>query len=172
MTTKKNIKEPLEETEKIEEDQSFGIEPDQIQEEQSIQAPKPKRVLNEKQRAAVAINLAKGREKIKLKQEQQRIEREARKEELLNVKQETILKKAENIKKVQMKKIDKTKANIDKIVNIPDVEYDEEETIITKKPKRKRVIYKEESDSEEEVTVKKVPKQKPVVNKIPLLQFF
>jgi hypothetical protein len=41
--------------------------------------------LNEKQRAAVAINLAKGREKIKIKQEQQRAERELRKEELLNV---------------------------------------------------------------------------------------
>ena len=170
MTTKKNINEPLEEIEN--EETSFGIEPDQIQEEQSIQAPKPKRVLNANQRAAVAINLAKGREKIKIKQEQQRLDREARKEELLNVKQETILKKAENIKKVQQKKIDKTKAKIDKIVDIPDVEYDEEETIITKKPKRKRVIYKEESDSEEEVIVKKVPKQKPVVNKIPLLQFF
>ena len=90
----------------------------------------------------------------------------------MNVKQETILKKAENIKKVQQKKIDKTKAKISKIIDIPDVEYDEEETIITKKPKKKRVIYKEESDSEEEVIVKKMPKQKPVVNKIPLLQFF
>jgi len=172
MTTKKNIQEPLEEIEDRE--PSFGIESEELQDEDKIQKPKPKRVLNEKQRAAVAINLAKGREKIKIKQEQQRAEREARKEELLNVKQETILKKAENIKKVQMKKIDKTKANIDKIVNIPDVEYDEECTIITKKPKRKRVIYKEESDSEEEVTVKKVPKQKPapVVTKIPMLQFF
>ena len=59
---------------------------------------------------------------------------------MINVKQETILKKAESIKKVQQKKIDKTKQKIDKIVDVPDVEYDEEETIITKKPKKKELL--------------------------------
>jgi hypothetical protein len=169
MVIKKTIEEPLEEIDSVKQDTepSFGIEP-----VEQIQASKPKKVLNENQRKAVAANLKKGREALAKKQEQQRLDREARKEELLNVKQETILKKAENIKKVQQKKIDKTKAKISKIIDIPDVEYDEEETIITKKPKKKRVIYKEESDSEEEVIVKKMPKQKPVVNKIPLLQFF
>ena len=44
--------------------------------------------------------------------------------------------------------------------------------IITKKPKKKRIIYKEESDSEEEVVIKSKPKPKPSNTKIPLLQFF
>ena len=88
---------------------------------------------------------------------------------MINVKQEKKLNKAESIRSVQQKKIDKTKAKIDKIVDVPDVEYDEETTIITKKPKKKRVIYKEESDSEEEVVIKSKPKP---VSKIPLLQFF
>ena len=46
------------------------------EQEETIQAPKKKKVLNENQRKAVAINLAKGRENLKKKQEQQRIERE------------------------------------------------------------------------------------------------
>ena len=106
-----------------------------------------------------------------MKQEQQRLDREKRKEELINAKQEIIIEKAQKIKKVQEKKIDKTKAKIDKIVDTGNVEYDEIEEIVTKKPKKKWIIYKTESDSEEELIVKKVPKQKPV-SKIPLLQFF
>ena len=127
----------------------------------------------------VSINLQKGRDKLKIKQEQQRKERELRKEELENVKKETILRKAQKIKEVQQSKINKTKTKIDKVINIPlEIDenkneiFDEEEIIITKKPKKKKIIYREESDSEEEVIVKKLPKQKPVVNKMPLLQFF
>jgi hypothetical protein len=78
--------------------------------------------------------------------------------------------------------MEKTKMKINTIVKDPNFGidsneiYDEEETIITKKPKKKRIIYREESDSEEEVVVKRKPKQiqepKPVISKIPLLQFF
>ena len=185
MVAKKNIKENLDidiqeisHKEQQEENLMTPLNEDASQEEEeniekieATKTPKPKKILNENQMKAVSIDLAKGRENLKLKQEQQRLDREKRKEELLNVKQEIILQKAQKIKKVQEKKIDKTKAKIDKIVDTGDVEYDEEEMIITKKPKKKRIIYKEESDSEEEVVVKKAPKSKPV-SKIPLLQFF
>ena len=91
MVIKKTIEEPLEEIDSVEQDTepSFGIEP--VETVEQIQAPKPKKVLNENQRKAVAANLKKGREALAKKQEQQRLDREARKEELLNVKQETIL---------------------------------------------------------------------------------
>ena len=147
------------------------------EQEETIQAPKKKKVLNENQRKAVAINLAKGRANLKIKQEQQRLHREERKEELKKVKEETILKKANQIKQNHNSKIEKTKTKINQIIKDPDFGinsneiYDEEETVITKKPKKKRIIYREESDSEEEVVVKKMPKQKPIV-KPPLLQFF
>ena len=147
------------------------------EQEETIQAPKKKKVLNENQRKAVAINLAKGRANLKIKQEQQRLHREERKEELKKVKEETILKKANQIKQNHNSKIEKTKTKINQIIKDPDFGinsteiYDEEEIVITKKPKKKRIIYREESDSEEEVVVKKMPKQKPIV-KPPLLQFF
>ena len=69
----------IEEEKEIVEDIENDLEDD---EEETIQASKKKKVLNENQRKAVAINLAKGRENLKKKQEQQRIEREQRKEEL------------------------------------------------------------------------------------------
>ena len=172
MINSKINKESLEE-ENIEEMNEVLSEP-----EETIQAPKKKKVLNENQRNAVAINLAKGRANLKIKQEQQRLHREERKEELKKVKEETILKKANQIKQNHNSKIEKTKTKINQIIKDPDFGinsteiYDEEETVITKKPKKKRIIYGEESDSEEEVVVKKMPKQKPIVNKPPLLQFF
>ena len=50
------------------------------EEPKQIQAPRKKKTLNENQRKAVALNLAIGRENLKKKQEQQRLEREQRKE--------------------------------------------------------------------------------------------
>ena len=150
-----------------------------LSEQEKIEAPKKKKVLNENQRKAVAINLAKGRENLKKKQEQQRIDREQRQKEL-----ETSIRKANQIKQKHISKMEKTKTKVNKTFSVKEPDfgidsnevYDEEETIITKKPKKKRIIYREESDSEEVVVVKRKPKQvqepKPVINKIPLLQFF
>ena len=100
------------------------------------------------------------------------------------LKEETLIRKANQIKQKHISKMEKTKTKINKTFSVKEPDfgidsnevYDEEETIITKKPKKKRIIYREESDSEEEVVVKRKPKQvqepKPVINKIPLLQFF
>ena len=85
----------------LNEDASQEEEEENIEKIEATKTPKPKKILNENQMKAVSINLAKGREKLKLKQEQQRLDREKRKEELLNVKQEIILQKAQKIKKVQ-----------------------------------------------------------------------
>ena len=53
----------------VEEDETIedieDIEEDLEQEEEKIEAPKKKKVLNENQRKAVAINLQKGRENLK-----------------------------------------------------------------------------------------------------------
>ena len=109
---------------------------------------KPKKNLTEKQKEIGRSNLAKGRETLAAKRKQQ-------KEEQQKVADEMIILKAE--------KLVKTKANQDKklksvIGEIDDVEV-EERVII--KPKKKKIIYREESDSEEEVIIKK-PKNKPV----------
>ena len=64
--------------------------------EEIIEAPKkPKRVLNENQKKAVAENLKKGREKLKLKQDKQKEEQE----NLKRLKDEVKQKKADKIKK-------------------------------------------------------------------------
>ena len=91
-------------------------EEENIEKIEATKTPKPKKILNENQMKAVSINLAKGREKLKLKQEQQRLDREKRKEELLNVKQEIILQKAQKIKKVQEKKLIKQKQKLIKLL--------------------------------------------------------
>jgi len=111
---------------------------------------KPKKILTEKQKEIGRSNLAKGRETLAAKRKQQ-------KEEQQKIADEMIVKKAEQLVK--------TKANQDKklksvIGEIDDVEV-EERVII--KPKKKKIIYREESDSEEEVIIKK-PKNKPVKN--------
>jgi hypothetical protein len=99
------------------------------------------------------------------------------------LKEETLIRKANQIKQKHISKMEKTKTKINKTFSVKEPDfgidsnevYDEEDTIITKNPK-KRIIYREESDSEEEVVVKRKPKQvqepKPVINKRPLLQFF
>ena len=91
-----NIEEEKEIVEDIEND--LDEQEDDDEEEEPIQAPKKKKVLNENQRKAVAINLAKGRENLKKKQEQQRIEREQRKEEFKKSKRRNNFKKSKSNK--------------------------------------------------------------------------
>ena len=92
MVAKKNIKENLDidiqaisHKEQQEENLRTPLNEDASQEEEeniekieATKTPKPKKILNENQMKAVSINLAKGREKLKLKQEQQRLDREKR----------------------------------------------------------------------------------------------
>ena len=73
MNNSKIIKKDLEEEETIEDIED--IEEDLEHEEEKIEAPKKKKVLNENQKKAVAINLAKGRDNLKKKQEQQKLDR-------------------------------------------------------------------------------------------------
>jgi rubrerythrin len=84
-----------------------------LSEQEKIEAPKKKKVLNENQRKAVAINLAKGRENLKKKQEQQRIDREQRQKEL-----ETSIRKANQIKQKHISKMEKTKTKVNKTFSV------------------------------------------------------
>jgi len=122
-----------------------------VEEDKTLQ--KPKKKLTEKQKDIGRANLAKGRETLALKRlEQKAIQQKAA--------DEMIVKKAAVLVK--------TKANQDKklkevIGDIP--ELDEIEERIIKKPKRKKIIYREESDSEEEVIIKpakKVPTKESI----------
>ena len=124
------------------------------EEETIVQKPKPKRVLNEKQKEAVAINLAKGRAK---RDENRKLKMEEDKKKA----EELIAKKAERILKTQTKK----ETQIKNLIGLDDNDNDEivEERII-KKPKKKKIIYREESDSEEEVIIK--PKKKEIKKEI------
>ena len=63
-----------------------------IEEEKIVQKPKPKRVLNEKQKEAVAINLAKGRAKRDENRKVKMEEDKKKAEELIAKKAERILK--------------------------------------------------------------------------------
>ena len=102
------------------------------EEPKQIQAPRKKKTLNENQRKAVAENLKKGREALAKKQEQQRKEREERKDEMKNVKEKFILSEA------YQKKVSKVKSKIEPPefgLDSKEV-FDEEEVIITKKPKK------------------------------------
>ena len=126
------------------------IEEESAEEETIVQKPKPKRVLNEKQKEAVAINLAKGRAK---RDENRKLKMEEDKKKA----EELIAKKAERILKTQTKK----ETQIKNLIGLDDNDNDEiiEERII-KKPKKKKIIYREESDSEEEVIIK--PKKREI----------
>lgn len=120
-----------------------------VEEEKIVQKPKPKRVLNEKQKEAVAINLAKGRAK---RDENRKLKMEEDKKKAT----ELITKKAERILKTQTKK----ETQLKNLIGLDDNDNDEiiEERII-KKPKKKKIIYREESDSEEEIIIKPKKKQ-------------
>ena len=136
-------KEPLAEKEEHIQDEKSA------EEETIVQKPKPKRVLNEKQKEAVAINLKKGRDK---RDENRKIKLEEDKKQA----EELIAKKAERILKTQTKK----ETQIKKLIGLDDNDNDEIEERIIKKPKKKKIIYREESDSEEEVIIK--PKKKEI----------
>jgi hypothetical protein len=118
---------------------------------------KPKRVLNEKQREAVKINLAKGRE---IRDKNRAIKKEADKK----MAEEMIEKKAEKILKTKAKKESKIK----ELIGLEDNGGDEDvEERIIKKPKKKKIIYREESDSEEELIIKPKRKEKKEVSFAP-----
>lgn len=114
------------------------VEP--VQDNQTIQAPKVKRPMNQKQ----LDNLAKGRENAKLKRE----EMKKHKEDLIS---QLAIKKANNIIKSKLK--------IKKEFGLEDADSDEEDIIVPiqpKKPKKKQIVYlPPESDSEEEIVYKK-----------------
>jgi len=122
--------------------------------EEKVILQKPKKNLTEKQKEIGRQNLAKGRETLAIKRKQQ-------KEENQKIADDMIVKKAE--------KLVKTKANQDKklkavIGEIDDVEV-EERVII--KPKKKKIIYREQSDSEEEVIIRKPKNKEPKEPKEP-----
>lgn len=118
---------------------------------------KPKRTLTDKQREAVAINLAKGRAVRDAKRDVKREEDKKKAEEL-------VMKKAEKLKKNQNNKTKQLKKVI--YAEDDDDEVEVEERII-KKPKKKKIIYREESDSEEEVIVRRQPKKELPAPKAP-----
>ena len=71
---------------------------------------------------------------------------------------EIVIKKAKKLKSITARKERELKTMIGDDGDDDDV--DEIVEHITKKPKKKRIIYKTESDGEEEVTIKKAPNQK------------
>jgi len=109
---------------------------------------KPKKKLTEKQKEVGRANLAKGRAALAEKKKKE-------KEEAQKLADELIIKKAEKLTKQKANKEKQIKSIIGEVEDEPDVE----ERII-KKPKRKKIIYREESDSEEEVIIKPKPKAK------------
>ena len=73
------------------------------EEDTIIQKPKIKRTLNENQKKAVAINLAKGRAKLAEKKQQQKEEAQIKTNEI-------VIKKAEKLKKINERKEKKLKS--------------------------------------------------------------
>jgi hypothetical protein len=121
--------------------------------DEEIQKPvKPKRVLNENQRKAVALNLAKGREKLKLKKQAQIEERNKQIESKKELKNTLIIKKAD--------KLIKEKQKMKKQIGLEeDDEDDETPVIVVKKKKPQKIVYVEDDEEEEEpVYVKRVKK--------------
>ena len=119
-----------------------NIESESLAEEVAIQ--KPKRQLTDKQKEATSANLAKGRA---IRDEKRKIQTEEDQKKI----DELVVKKAEKLVKLQVRKDKELKSMLG---NGDDDEVEVEERII-KKPKKKKIIYREESDSEEEVIVKK-----------------
>ena len=108
------------------------VEP--VVEEETIQAPKVKKVLTDKQKEA----MEKGRNSLKLKREQQLKEKNELKEQL-------ILKKAEQVKRAQTK--------LKQDIGLDEEEEEEIEYRVKKsKPRpKKKIVYVEEEEEEEEV---------------------
>ena len=126
-----------------------------LEEEEKTIIQKPKRKLNDAQKAAVAINLAKGRANLATKKQQQREEAQIKTNAI-------VIQKADKLKRISQKKEKQLKY----IIGMDDDKTDEETDIeeieehIVKKPKKKRIIYRQESDSEEEVIIRKTPKKR------------
>jgi hypothetical protein len=124
-----------------------NIETETLVEEVAIQ--KPKRQLTDKQKEATSANLAKGRA---IRDEKRKLQKEEDQKKI----NELVVRKAEKLVKIQVRKDKELKSMLGPV---DDDEVEVEERIIIK-PKRKKIIYREESDSEEEVVVKK---KKPVI---------
>ena len=132
--------------------------------EETVTIEKPKRKLNDKQKQAVQINLQKGRDALKLKKQQQKDESIKRVEIKKQMKDELIIKKANKIKK----QADDFKKQLD----LKDEDL-EDEPVIIKPKKTKKIIYVQESDNDDEeedeiVIIKKPTKQKKQIIEPPL----
>jgi len=111
---------------------------------ETIQAPKKKKVVSEATKAA----LAKGREKLNKKWEEDRIKNKELEEKYAIKKANKIIKHKMNIKK----KYD---------INESDTEEEEPVKIIQKsKPKKQVIIFPAPESDEEEIIMKKAPKKK------------
>jgi hypothetical protein len=111
---------------------------------ETIQAPKKKKVVSEATKAA----LAKGREKLNKKWEEDRIKNKELEEKYAIKKANKIIKHKMNIKK----KYD---------INESDTEDEEPVKIIQKsKPKKQVIIFPAPESDEEEIIMKKAPKKK------------
>lgn len=121
-----------------------------------VQKPKVKRILTEKQKEAVAINLAKGREKRDLN-------RKLKAEEDKKQAEELIAKKVEQVIKTKKTKESKLKKLIGLDEQIKSESESENEIVIVKKKKskpKKTIIYRDESDySPDEKLIIKSKKQ-------------
>ena len=133
--------------------------------EEKVTIQKPKRQLTDKQKEATALNLAKGRAvrdaKRQVKKEENLVKKNQHKARI----EEIVANKA-----VKMaKKEDKLKQLIGEgLSEEDDNDFDIEERVF-KRPKRKKVIYREESDSEEEMMfIKKRRSEVPVPTPAPV----
>ena len=131
--------------------------------EEKVAIQKPKRQLTDKQKEATALNLAKGRAVRDAKRQVKKDENLVKKNQHKARIEEIVANKA-----VQMaKKEDKLKQLIGEGEE-DDNDFDIEERVF-KRPKRKKVIYREESDSEEEMMfIKKRRSEVPVPTPAPV----
>lgn len=120
------------------------------QEQPSLEKPKVKRTMTDKQMETVKINLAKGRAKRDVNRVL-KAEQDKKNAEEIVLKKAARLMKDKSIKEKLLKKVIYADDDDD-----DDVEVEER---IIKKPKKKKIVYREESDSEEEVIVKRQPKK-------------
>lgn len=135
---------------------------DEIDSLEEVKIQKPKRTLNELQKATTTANLAKGRAvrdaKRQAKKEVDDIKKEQDKARLTAI----VEQKANKMATKQAKK----ETMLKQLIGVTDSETEEEvETRIFKKPKKKKIIYREESDSEEEVVISR--KKRPEAHVTP-----
>lgn len=116
------------------------------EEEEGIEAPKKIRIMTEEQKEKGRQNLAKGRETLRKKQEEKRLANE-------KVKNELILKKAEQLKGLPQRNKERIKKELGMTNEDSDNEIEEQPQKVViikkKKPSKKVIIYESESDEEE-----------------------